>query len=456
MILIEKLRLLGALLALGLVGMFGVEASAQDFKPVRVALINVAGKDGAQIAAKLLKQLEANEKVELVDASKVGARMKELDLTQRTLAKGSLREKNQPKLAELMQESRLEGLLLLDVYGRGKKAQVVMIGPSGRELADDETKLKRARQATDAQVLNMLRASFGPLVPVVNAHREEQARAQAALAQAQAETPRLEEAPSDEASGEAGEVTQTLEPGERPSTGHIRHRMALSAGVAMGQRTLALKQGDGPDDYSLDHSSPFIGGEARIEALPLVFGEDESNALGVSMFGAYAPFSTLTLDPVTGEEAPLSSAFARFGMEAMYVRALGSRVLIDLFAGFELMSVNIAPNDYYTGNRYVMGRGGLGVTGRLSDAFALRVHGSALPLLDANNSAGAFGESPRSLGYEAGARLSFDVLDDVFIQGHYQLQRLTPAYPDPNPPITAATTSQDVFHTGGLVIGLRL
>ncbi len=447
--LLQKWRLLGAMLMAGVLSvcMGSAPAQAQALRPLRMTLINVAGGDGRLIEEQLRRILVSNENLALLDAASVAASLERYELSGRALAKSALRKQSQERIGELMQGLDLEGMLLLDVYGRGKKAQLVVIGPSGRELSNAEMSLKRANRMSDEQVVELLRDAFGVLGPAVLAHRARAVPAPVRDAQSAGVTSELA----------SGAEVQEPQPEPKEASGEgIARVLELSIGLAVGRRSIQIKQGEQPEDYRLNHASPFLGAGLRLSGVPWVFNEAGTSALGLAVFGAYAPFSTSFFDADTGDRLELSSAYTRMGAEAQYLRELSARFMLDLYGGIDLMSVTIAPNAYYTGNRYLTARAGVGMTARLGADAALRLHGGVLPMLDANNSGGLFGESPFSVGYEAGAQLSFNLLDDVFLQAHYTFQFLTPSYPDPNPPITVATSSQDMLHTGGLMVGLRL
>lgn len=422
-------------------------AEEAEQAPLRLALINVAGKDGRRAYNELEEILRGSPDIKLTRGAKLEDKLEGYDLSESSLRKSALRKKKRSQFAEMMRAENLEALLIVDVYNKGRKLQVVAIGPDGEQLAEVEEQITRGTPSRK-QAVGALREAFGSLVPAVKAFREEAAKPK-------------EQTPIDVVQGQSegdkkGQDDLSLaEQAARRVRGE--HGLApgatASVGAFFGRRAMNVKEGDAPDDFKLQHTSPFIGISARIDGIFTTFGDGDS-ALGGDVYVAYAPF--ITVFSATSGQPPqeLASSFLRLGGELDYTKILTARLRLNVFGGVERISLTIAQNSFYTGSTYLAGRVGAGVTFRFGPDAYLRAHGIALPVFSADNSGGAFGESPLSWGFEGGALLRFDIVEDVYIQLQYAYQRFAPDFPTPSPVIAVPTTSTDQLHTGSLQVGL--
>ena len=421
------------------------EARAQDEErsPLKLVVLNVAQKGGSPAVKAIARELEDNDAVELLDSEDVTIALRDFDLDESSLRKSSTRRKYSNRIYRLMRAQGIEGLLLVDVYSKGRKVQLVVIGPEGDELTDLKESTKRGR-LSKSEARGMLRGAFQELGPAVLEFRENQA--------AIAETPEDSEDPFD-ASSEGGAGVEDKATRDPDAGSALETATRIGLGVFLGRRGLDVREGDATDDFRLTHASPFVGAGARIDLVPYVGGD---NAFGVTLTGAYAPFVTIFGNAEDGTTEELSSAHIRVGGQLSYLRALGARSVLDVWGGAEYSSISIAANPFYTGNQYVYGRAGLGFTYRFNADASVRAHAGALPTFSADNSGGAFGPSPFSLGYEGGASLALSLSENIFFRLDYTFQLLSPDYPEPVAPITAQTRSTDIFNTGNVLVGFTL
>lgn len=420
-------------------------ARAQAPAPLKMTLINVSTSGGERAHEQLRSILEENPNVQVFDDAEIKARLEDYALDLKILRKGDLRKKYKARIRRMLKAQGLEGLFLVDIYSRGSKLQLVVIGPEGAEIVDLERGVRNG-QATNKQSIEILQKAFGALGPEVLAYRD--ANPDPSSEEPEEADP-LEPDPSEE------ELRKELEAAKRRAQGNLSRKLDLGVGVFIGRRNMEVKEGDTAEDFRLEHGSPFVGVGVRGDAIATTFSEGHA-ALGVGVFGNYAQFTTIFYDMDTNGKQELSSSFSRFGAELSYIRSLSPRFLIDGYAGAELISLTIATNAFYTGNRYVMGRAGVGVGLRLGQDATLRPHVGILPVFSADNSGGAFGSSPLSFGYEAGARLNFSLTESFFVQANYTFQYLAPDFPEPSAVIGAPTSSTDLVHTGNLLFGLSL
>lgn len=426
---------------LGLVSLSATStAFAQDKSPLKMTMLNVSEGGGAKSHKKIKNVLLDNDNVRYVDEDRLSGRLDRYSVSLKLLRKTELRDRFQKRLGRMIKKEGLEGLFLVDVYNRGRKFQLVVLGPDGEELANITRKI-RGGVISNSQSFKVLNTAFRALGPKVLASRNRAA--------AEEESKKVQK-PKKSTDGNVADKTEL--PAKK---GDLERGLELGVGVFVGRRAMEVKEGDGPNDFKLEHGSPFVGAGLRLDAIAASFSDGKA-ALGITAFGAYAQFSTIFFDQDTNERQELSSAFTRVGAELRYMNALTAKFILDLYGGAELLSLTIAPNSFYTGNRYISGRAGIGANFRFGDDALLRGHAGVVPVFSADNSGGAFGKSPTSIGYEAGARLNFNISDSFFVQLNYTFQLLQPEYPEPSAPIDVPTESTDVMHTGNVLFGLSL
>ena len=412
-------------------------------------MLNVSEKGASKAHRKIKDVLSENENVEYKNDRKLIARLDDYALNTKILQKGSLRKKFRKRIRRMLKEEELEGLFLVDVYGRGRKLQLIVIGPDGSELDDFKMGVRAGKPSSD-QVFTLLNDAFSTLGPEVLKAREE---AQEPDEPEEPEEPEEKEDPE----GTDGDVSQNMDP-KGNSDAKVKKAVNISAGLFAGRRSLEAVETvpENPSaPFGLRHGSPYVGVGGDLDAVILLLSEGEA-ALGLSLYGSYAQFTTIFFQADTNERMELASTYSIAGGAVKYIRSLSPRFSFDAYGGAQLMSLTVEPNSNYTGNRYVSGRVGVGLGIQLSEDAKLHAHGGALPVFVADNSGGAFGTSPLSLGYEAGAMFSFHFTPSFFISAEYNFQLLQPEYPEPVSSGIRPSSSTDVFHNGGLRVGFTI
>lgn len=423
------------------------DVASADEPPLRLSFLNSAAKGGEEAHNTINRFLEASPDIAVTDSKKVWAEAEELGLAEKDFRSSALREKNADAFREVMKTLDIEALMVLDVFSRGRIAQIIVIGPSGREIADIREDVRKGR-VSKAQAKTMLKSSFKELVPAVRDFR--QAGGWSAV--------EVKEEPVDEDLDLLGEVPEEadeagaelslkdeLEAGKAGARG-IDDGFRITAGALIGRRTLEMSSEDGL--FTLGHESPFVGFGGRVDGILANFGD---SALGVGVFGGYAPFTTIFKGNIE-----YGSAFGRLGAELRYLRPLTDTLRVDLFGGAEATSVTIEQNDSYTGHRYISARAGVGAVFN-AGPVDLSLGGGLLPIFATNNSSDAYGTTDFNLGYEANAGIDFDITDAIVASLSYTFHFYAPEYGDPQKAgVVGPITSSDIMHLGLISIGYAL
>lgn len=421
-------------------------AAAQD--PLRLSFVN-ASKSGGDSAHETISEfLQASEDIETTPQGKVWDEAAELDMGQVDFRSSKKRDDSAKEFRQIMKALDIEALMILDVYSKGRKLQVVVIGPKGTEVADIRQDIKRGR-VSKSKARDVLKDAFGALVPEVKEFRdaggwdsvEEEPEEKVADADL---LPDDEEEEGEEE--EEGDLKEKAVNKKRAEYGSLREGYRLNLGALVGQRGLLV---EGANDVNIEHQSPFVGFGGEITGILSTFGAGDS-AVGFSVFGGYAPFTT-----VFDGSTEIASEYARLGAQLEYHNMLAPTYGIELFGGAEATSVTLEKNPNYTGNRYISGRAGLnGIY--IFSPVRLYAGGAVLPVFNTNNSDGAYGEAAFHLAFELNAGLGFGITDDISATLGYTLQSYGPDYTEPQVRLTGPAASSDVMHTGLISIGYAL
>ncbi|MFU8802509.1 MAG: hypothetical protein ACNA8W_01755 [Bradymonadaceae bacterium] len=412
-----------------------------DEEPLRLVHINTAGETGTHSFNALQGILKQSNQIVLIPQTTFMAGASRYGLEMSTFRRGAEREANAGVFKKLLAELDIEGLVIQDVFGRGGSTlQLVVIGPRGHELADIRRDARRGRVSND-DAMAMLREVFATLVPDVRGYRSEQEEIQRREAEAQRER----ELQSQRQSDQDLDLREQAIADHRERHGNLETGYNISAGAMIGQRLMRLAS---EDTSPFNHNTPFVGIAGHAEGIFSVFDND-AGAFGAGLFGGYAPFQTEFLEDL------LPSTYARLGLDLFYLRALTSDFILRVYGGVEATSVTLTANDLYTGHRYILGRVGLGVNYLFGDFGALEINGGVLPILDADNSSGGFGEIETALGYGGSARLKINIGESMNVGLDYTFQLHSLTYPDP-PNRTEPANSRDMFHIGMISMGYRL
>lgn len=458
------LVLLGALLVL----LAPMSASAQPKEPLRMAVLNVSSKGGAQPTAQIVEILKTNNSISIIDADVVRAGMDDFAVNEKILRKGDLREKFHNRISRMLQAKNIEGLLIVDVFSKGRKLQVVVIGPEGVELKDIKRSIRSGRIDQD-QGVDILKSVFPALGPTVLAYRAERAALDAGSDPDPGPEPGPdkdptrdpERDPSRDPERDPDIVIPVEKPEPKAAPGTFVQDIDVAVGLFAGQRSMEVKESltDPPD--AIRHNTPLVGVGIAVDAIALPVGEQGEGAVAVTGFFNYAPFKTefKSENPdgtTTSDES--KSSFLRLGGQVHYRRFFTPSTIGGLYGGGEYITLRIETKQNYTGNIYGMARAGAELGISFAPESFIFLHGGVLPVLKADNSAGALGDSPTSMGFEAGALVHFRLTDQIFARLNYSFQRIKPEYPEPQgtSKINEAATSTDQFHNGGLMIGVSL
>ncbi len=420
---------------------FCASASAQQ-DPLKLSFVNASKSGGDDAYDLVLKFLEASDDIEVLNSDRVLDEGDDVGLSKKDFRSSSRREESAEEFRTVMKNLEIEAILIQDVFSRGRKFQLVVIGPSGEEVADIRKDVRRGR-LKKSQAKDVLKEAFGALVPEVKDFRDnggwEAYEEEEEVVEEEEDEEEMDLIPDDDE-----EEDEPTEPGEYG----LASGYQFNFGALVGSRNFSLS-GEG---FDLNHKSPWLGLFVGVRAVFATLGEGDS-AIGANLFGGYAPFTTV----FDGTEE-FASDYARLGGELMYILAIDSNISIDIFAGGEARSITIAKNEDYTGNKYIGARGGA-FARYVSGVLMIGAGGAVLPTFSINNSNGAYGEADGlALGFEANAMIGFDVSDEINISVGYNFQTISVDYPEPERFADPAPSlsSSDTIHSGTVTIGYTL
>ncbi len=416
--------------------------AAAEEAPLRMVFVNSDPMDGTGVYDAIAEVLEASNDLELVEPGDLLAAGSERGIDLDTFRDGDKRKRHRAEFADMLAETGGEAILVLDVFGGGRTMQLVVIGPYGDELSDIRQSMSSSRPSQGESV-TVLKKAFKALVPKVRQYREEKAQ-------------REEEQASVDLLGESDSQPKEQTIKERVIREHRQKHADLSTGITpnvgmiFGRRSLVMST---QADYQLDHASPFVGFGAEVDAIFALLDGDTA-AIGASLFGAYAPFTTVFTDD-NGQPRELPSSFSNVGLDLEYINGVGADLILFGKAGAEVMTVAIDQNQAYTGNSYTNLRVGAGLIYQFGQLAELQLDGAALPTVNAELSGDAMGEAEFGVGWNAAAKLELTFLRPFEAAISYKFQYYPISYPTPNHQelegLPASTT--DMFHLANVMIG---
>ena len=428
------------------------EAAAQEPEPIRLIFVNTAKKGGERAYKTVNNILKKSDDVTLGDEGKFWLEAEALGLSEKTFRNTEQRNARTKKIRRLMRTLEIEAVIVLDVYSRGRKAQLVFLGPRGEEIANVRRNVRRGR-IKNRMAVGMLKEGFEPMIPLIKEWREvkdQEPEEEEEVADLNLMGDDGEETGEDDGGDEELSAKERVLARQRAENGQVQTGFGIGAGALVGRRSLVV-QTEG--DYSLEHTSPFVGVFAQLRGVLMTFSGG-SSGLGVELGGGYAPFTTI-FSPPGQEQLDLASQFSRIGGKMLLLTTFNDSFGLEGWAGAELLTITVAPNSYYTGSSYTYLDAGAALQIKFVDQATLSLGGGVLPILSADTSAGAYGPGDFALGFEGVAGLDVAFTDNLTLGLDYQLLYLPPAYPDPVL-IVAPATSTDVFHTGNLTLSLTL
>lgn len=421
-------------------------------EPLRLAFVDASVSGGANAYSTILEFLEVSDDIKVKDSEKIWDAADEVGVSRKDFRNGKRRADSAKEFRRVMKKLDIESIMILDVFSRGRKLQVVVIGPNGKEVADVRRDIKRGRP-TKGQARDILKEAFGTLVPEVVSFREEggwDAYDDDPVEVAQEEDEEYEEEEEEDTSGDIKDRVVAKRQGEFG----LETGFNMRFGALIGSRSFSMTSEGG---FALDHKSPFVGVSGRVEALLAVFSEG-SAGLGLAAFGGYAPFTTL-FDGPEGEPVEFASDYGRIGGELFFLKAFSPDLKMNIFGGAEMWSITIAKNRFYTGSQYTAAR--VGLTGIYSTGpIELFAGGAFLPTFGINNSDEAFGASELTFGIDASAGLTFRVSDAIDATVGYNFRTLSPEHAEPKvigtPEEPDPISSSDTLHIGTITLGYQL
>jgi hypothetical protein len=433
---------MAALVVAGVVVLFaGVgTAVAQDEEPLRLVFLNSDPSDGTVVFDAVSGVLDASPDIELVDSSDLLSAGDARGIGVETFRDGDRRAQNASAFKQMLAETSGESIMVLDVFGGGRTMQLVVIGPYGDELGDIRQTMAANKPSQDESV-EALRKVFKLLVPEVRQFREDEARRKEKNAQVDLLG---EEDPADQSAKER--VVRE----HRQNHADLSTGVTPTAGMIFGRRSLVL---DTDGNYELDHASPFVGFGAEIDAIFLLMDSDTA-AFGATLFGAYAPFTTV-FTPPSGQAIELPSAYSNVRLDLKYLKGIDRDLIVGGKFGAETMSVTVAQNEGYTGSSYMNLRIGGGLIYQFGQLAELHLDAAALPTLSAELSGDAMGEADIGLGFHGAGRLHLTLLKPIDISIGYDFHYYSVNFAEPNLADLGGqpASTTDMVHLANMMIG---
>lgn len=417
-------------------------SAAAEEAPLKMVFVNSDPMDGTAVYDALADVLEASNDLELVDPGELLAAGSERGIELDAMRDGDKRARHSAEFGEMLSQTGGEAILVLDVFGGGKTMQLVVIGPYGNELSDIRQSISASRPSQSESV-TVLKKAFKDLVPKVRQYREERARRQ--KQQASVDLVGEEEPKSDEQA-----IKERVIREHRQNHADLKTGVTPHVGVIFGRRSLQLQT---KADYQLDHASPFVGFGGKVDAIFALLDGDTA-AVGATVFGAYAPFTTVFTND-QGQPVELPSAFSNAGGDLKYIKGVGPDLIVSGKVGAELMSIMINQNQAYTGNDYINLRAGAGLIYQFGALAELHLDAAALPVLGAKLSGDVMGPAEFGLGWNGAARLQLTFLKPFEIAAGYDFQYYPTTFSNPVLEDLGGlpATTTDMFHLANVMVG---
>lgn len=414
-------------------------AQAQGEDPIRLVFLNTDPSDGMIVYHAVEEVLNMSKDLQLISPDKLLTAGTQHGVKLETFRSGEKREESTEAFAQTLADTGAETVFALDVFGGGQTMQIVVIGPSGKQLADIRQRISAAEPTQDESV-TALKKAFKVLVPRIREHREQLAEQAAAP---EVGLVGLDE-PNEDDSIKARAIAE-----HRKAHANLTRGVNPQAGLIFGSRSFSV---DTPDTYQVSHSSPFVGVGAQVDAIFALF-DGQTSAVGGSLFGAYAPFTT-SFAGATGPEEK-SSSFANLRLDLYYMKGVSSDVILKGGLGGEYLGVSIEPNNVYQGNHYVNLRAGLGVIYQFGELAELHLDAMALPVLDADVSDGKLGKASVTVGADFALRVDVVAFGPVRASLGYQFKYYPAKFESPRLVMLrgALAETSDLFHLGNVLVG---
>jgi hypothetical protein len=139
--------------------------------PLRLAFINASQKGGGDAHETLLEFLDASDDIKVKDSDKIWDAAEEEGVSRKDFRNSKRRDSSAREFRRVMKSLNIEAIMILDVFSKGKKLQLVVIGPSGKTIADVRENIKRGK-VSKAESKTILKEAFAELVPQVRDFRD--------------------------------------------------------------------------------------------------------------------------------------------------------------------------------------------------------------------------------------------------------------------------------------------
>ncbi len=436
-------RALSAVLVLlGVLVARGPAAQAQE-APLRMVFVNSDPMDGTGVYDALDQVLEASNDLEMVAPGDFLSAGDDNGVTLDTLRDGDRRPQYAATFAKMLKAAGAESVVVLDVFGGGHTVQLVAIGPDGKELGDIRKHIDGNVPSRDESV-DALKQVFRVLVPAVRKYRQEQK-----AKKAQKASVGLVDEHADE-DGQPGSIKARVIAEHRRNHANLHTGITPHVGMVFGRRKLTL---DTQAAYNLNHSSPYVGFGAQIDAI-FALMDGDTTAIGASIFGAYAPFTTVFSNDA-GQPVELPSSYTNASVDLNYIKGIGRDLVVKGFVGAETSKITIQQNQAYTGNSYLSLRGGAGLTYKFGELAALNLQAAALPIVSADLSGDTMGKADVGLGLDGSARLDVIAFKpfEVSLGYDFHYYRVTFPHPKLSDLGGQSATTTDLQHLANVMVG---
>lgn len=426
------------------------EAYAQEVEaesgPYRVDIVSIA-KDRNQtkkVIAQISEELDAREDVQL-DRGALRTAAKENGLRRSSLSNSDGRAENQDLVATVLEQANLEAVVLVDVVSKGKKIQIVILGPDGGPIHESVNKLRKKRQLSSKETSSYVGAALDEAGPMIDARREEIAIAERERLEEERRRKEAEERRrrEEEENSDFSDLTDPDKDEDR-ADGPLPTKFKVGAGVFVGRRSFNLIN----DFIEIGQQTPLLGAGAHLRYGHGLSG-DKLN-VGIQANFAWAPFKNQYTN-TAGEQQSLASNFVQGGARARLMYAVADIFALGAHVGADVLSVTIDPNPTYTGHRYIWARAGADIALMLGSGLTIEAGASALPVLQAVTSGGAYGDGESTVALGAHGALIFPLTKDLTLDASYSYTGIDLTYTKPEGQNNVPTT-QDTMHTGVLSV----
>lgn len=411
-------------------------AASQPEEPLKMTFVDATPEQSAKIYEKLRAIISQSDDIDFTNPDQFMSEARRFDLSLEVFASSGQRTGRQELIRRAMQANDLESVV---VYKRtGDELHLIVLGPRGSELEHFRSPVRRP-EISDKQAVAVLEKIFKVLVPEVRSFRKQQEDL-AGDDQASARRPSGGAAESD------SEIRERVIAEHKHAHGNLQQKATISLAPMFGRRALSISTDGG---FTLAHSTPFVGGRAKIDAVLGLMNSDTA-AFGGTVYGEYAPFST-QFGP-SGNTFP--GTYFRAGTRLRYLAGLSPKFILFGQMGGEILDLAIASNETYVGSRYISITAGVGGIYQIDEIGDITIEVDGLPTVMTDTNDGAFGSGAFSVGVNPSAQFTLRKLSPWVFSATYDFILYSPTHPNPTLYDTPASGADSV-HVGGISAGYR-